>query len=177
MATWRWCQITRLRVENQRGGFIGSPALVLFRALMSAEVSWSWPAEALRYSSPQKLQTSLIWWPPRTTPSPPVLQPLSKCHLANKTPVHTEPEQNTASSIHTVKRSQRALPPSQKLCCLISFFYLRGRELLTPDQRGYHSKHGRDPSPDIHPVCVWECVWSVHAGHEQAHCGGASVPI
>ena len=36
------------------------------------------------------------------TPTPPVWQPLSKCHLANKTAVHTEPEQNTASSIHTV---------------------------------------------------------------------------
>lgn len=36
------------------------------------------------------------------------------------------------------------------------FFISRGRELLTPDQRGYHSKHGRDPDPDTHPVYV--CV-------------------
>lgn len=39
---------------------------------------------------------------------------------------------------------------------LFFFLIIGGRELLTPDQRGYHSKHGRDPNPEIHPVCV--CV-------------------
>ncbi|KAK5900524.1 hypothetical protein CgunFtcFv8_025480 [Champsocephalus gunnari] len=54
---------------------------------------------------------------------PPVLQPLSRCHLADKTPVHPEPEQNTASSIHTatVKHSNKTLPPSPKPW-LSSFF-------------------------------------------------------
>lgn len=41
---------------------------------------------------------------------------------------------------------------------LSHFFYSisKGRELLTPDQREYHSKHGRYPNRDTHPVC--ECV-------------------
>lgn len=41
---------------------------------------------------------------------------------------------------------------------LSAFFYFisEGRELLTPDQRGYHSKHGRDPNC-VH-VCVCLCV-------------------
>lgn len=63
---------------------------------------------------------------------------------------------------------------------LSAFFYFisKGRELLTPDQRGYHSKHGRHPNRDTHPVCACVCVrvWFVHEGYEKAHCGHASVP-
>lgn len=110
----------------------------------------------------ESTKTSGVTQTMASPPPPPVPQPLSKCHLANKTPVHTEPEQNTASSVHTatVKHSQQTLPPPEKHACLVSFslFFLiiGGRELLTPDQRGYHSKHGRDPNPETHPVCV--CV-------------------
>lgn len=93
-------------------------------------------------SPPQKHQTSLIWLPPPPplTPPlpslfslsllpasllPPVLQPLSKCHLANKTPVHTEPEQNTASSIHTatVKHSNKRCHLLKNPAVSFLFFY------------------------------------------------------
>lgn len=93
----------------------------------------------------------------RTPPLlPPVLQPLSKRHLANKTPVHTE-----AGTKRGILRShcdchtlQRTLPPSPKPGCLVP------ENFSPPDQRGYHRKHGRDPNPDTHPVCVCvrECV-------------------
>lgn len=49
-----------------------------------------------------------------------------------------------------------------------------GRELLTPDQRGYHGKHGRRPDPAAQAASVreTECDFC----HERAHCGRASAP-
>lgn len=127
---------------------------------MSAEVSRSWPAEPLFFMSPQKLRMSLKRWPPpRLHPS------LSHClnviwqtkrlfiQSRNKTqhPPFTLRLSNTPSKrCHLLKNT-----PVSSLS-LFFFLIIGGRELLTPDQRGYHSKHGRDPNPEIHPVCVRE---------------------
>lgn len=127
-------------MENQHRGIIGSSLLVLFCALMSAEVTRSRPADPPFFNRPQKLQTSLIRSPPTTPPPlppsllPPVLQPLSKCHLANKTPVHTEPEQNTASSIHTatVKHSNKCCHLFKNPAVSFLFFLLSGAKNFSP---------------------------------------------
>lgn len=121
----------------------------------------------------QKRQTSLTPSspPPTTAPlSPPVApRPLSECHLANKTPVHMEPEQKKKKilpSSHSHCGCQ-ALPRPQrggergkrkKTRGLSALFHTisEGRELLTSDQRGYHGKHGRRPNRGTQPLCV--CV-------------------
>lgn len=101
----------------------------------------------------ESTKTSDVTQTMASPPPPPVPQPLSKCHLANKTqhPPFTLRLSNTPSKrCHLLKNT-----PVSSLS-LFFFLIIGGRELLTPDQRGYHSKHGRDPNPEIHPVCV--CV-------------------
>lgn len=113
--------------------------------------------------------------PPTNPPSllPPVLQPLSKCHPANKTPVHTEPEQNTASSIHTetVKHSKQTLATFSKTRLspffLSSLFFsslLSGAENFSPQiKEGIIENMAEIPTliPILHAcvcVCVKKCV-------------------
>lgn len=109
----------------------------------------------------ESTKTSDVTQTMASPPPPPVPQPLSKCHLANKMPVHTEPEQNTASSVHTatVKHSQQTLPPPEKHACLVSFslffFNYRGQRTSHPRSKGV-SQQTWQRSQSWNPSCV--CV-------------------
>lgn len=126
-----------------------------------------------RRSPPDPVPPSLL------RPAP---QPLSKCHLANKTAVHTEPEQNAASSIHTasVKHPNKCCHLLQKPGCRLSFISLARAENFSPlIKEGIIANMAEIPTVilGVH-VCVFVCerVWFAREGYEKAHCGHASVP-
>lgn len=117
-----WQYFKQNRVQKKEGGIYRF--LVSHGTLVSAEVNsvlTSWPF-VLQPSFTKASDVAHLIAADRPLPScppssGPVLHPLSKCHLANKTPVHTEPEQKAASSIHTVAVNPPPLP--DKRCHLL----------------------------------------------------------
>lgn len=169
-----WCQIKRHKLENQHYRFNRSLCYFVPGVSGGHSVLTCWPSalqalhksprrrsyDRCRQRTPPLTHTLLLLLSPSLLP--PVLLPLSKCHLANKTPVHTEPEQNTASSIHT-----GTVRHSNKRCHLLTnpavsflFFLLAGAENFSPlIKEGIIANMAEIPTLiPILCVCVRACV-------------------
>lgn len=141
---------------------------------MSAKVSTvltSWPFSSSPVFHRSVKRRSLLPRPPATAPlSPPVVpRPLSECHLANKTPVHMEPEQKKRSfhrrahtaavkRCHGLSEEEKGERERKPGACLLSFILLARAENFSPRIKEAIMANMADVPTVVHNHCVCVCV-------------------